>query len=65
MSEYAIVRADFERIGRRYPNVRLSLTLQSARLLPSPRSFGTSLRNELDSGALPGEVVSEHDSKQV
>ena len=34
-------------------------------LVPSPRSFGTSLRNGLNSGAILGEVVSEHDSEQV
>ena len=36
-----------------------------ALLVPRPRSFGTRLRNKLKSEALPGEVVSEHDSKQV
>ena len=30
-----------------------------------PHSFGTSLINESNSEALPGEVVSEHDGKQV
>ncbi len=53
-------RRGFAGSGRNQVHNRTQRTL-----VPSPHIFGMNIRNELNSGIFPSEVVPEHDCKQV